>query len=101
MKIEEMNKEIAEFMGNTIIVNDGQHAFVYVIGKDISVDDLLFHASWDWLMPVIGKIQTMLDLADIIETMDYLWTHYGHGLGEQILEIHSTVYQFINYTNSK
>lgn len=95
--IEEKNRVIALWMGyhatkhNVMlkwINNDGTY-------QNEFVRDLKFHSSWDYLMQVIGKIQSTLEMADIIETMDYLWTHYEHGLGEQILEIHSTVYQFI------
>ncbi len=61
MKKEEIiegNKLIAEFMGGEF--NERQ-SFVYFklpVNKAYSVlDDLKYHSSWDWLMPVVEKIE--------------------------------------------
>jgi len=100
--IEEMNKVIGLWMGYKPTKHPDMLKWVNedktYHNEDIS--DLKFHTSWDYLMQVIGKIQDTLNLSDLIETMDYLWTNFEHGQGEQILEIHATVYQFIIKTTT-
>ena len=55
------NKLIAEFMGNPTIFNTIHDATLYQVKKQgnmaYHVDELQYHTSWDWLMPVIEKIQ--------------------------------------------
>ena len=50
------NKLIAEVMGYT-----GGSDFQYLTHPetlwDTNVDELLYHTSWDWLMPVVRKIE--------------------------------------------
>ena len=53
MKTEESNKMIAEFMGN---IHDGD-----VIHEE------LYDVSWDWLMPVVDKIEKELPVEYVIE----------------------------------
>ena len=63
METLENNKLIAEFMGLGI-----QSFFVEspVNGEYIPDDELQYHSSWDWLMPVVEKIgslgHTMIDI---------------------------------------
>ena len=74
LSIEESNKLIAEFMdnwfektnrddtfieiGNAVPNSEDRETFLYWL------DDLEFHTSWDWLMPVVEKIEN-LKLGDI------------------------------------
>lgn len=69
------NKLIAEFMGfptQTDVVDD--RTLAYYVGKSIihtdntenendndvfHPDDMQFHTSWDWLMPVVEKIESL------------------------------------------
>lgn len=55
-KIIEGNKLIAEFMG--YIDNGDPDGFLIDpdTNYDVNVDELKYHYSWDWLMPVVGKI---------------------------------------------
>ena len=58
--IEENNRLIAEFMGFEIIDRPYGNGFVTLSETEIcDVDDLLYHTSWDWLMPVVDKINSL------------------------------------------
>ena len=54
MNTQDNNKLIAEFMGIT-----PNEAGVYHVSKHKGYDleNLNYHTSWDWLMPVVGKIK--------------------------------------------
>lgn len=62
IEILEGNKLIAEFMGWQLVEgvtweSNWQNDKKEMVGKDFS-SDLLFHSSWDWLMPVVEKIES-------------------------------------------
>jgi len=71
MTVQESNKLIAEFMGNHTIgsTNDlydpQQHNFP--VEHTCSVDDIMYSTSWDWLMPVVEKIEDTWDFSVHIE----------------------------------
>ncbi len=50
------NKLIAEFMG---IVYHKLEKVIVIDNLVIKEDDLQYHLSWDWLMPVVEKIEEM------------------------------------------
>ena len=57
---EQKNRLIAEFMG----YHFDEHENAYYIqkynsGDWFSIEELLFHESWDWLMPVVEKIERL------------------------------------------
>ena len=57
MNRQENNKLIAEFMGmqhTNIGWYDNEESLMLM---DNTFDDLEFHTSWDWLMPVVDKIE--------------------------------------------
>ena len=68
MKPQEANKLIAEFMGMGCS-NEEYYprpvrialscVALYNSGSWINEDELLFHESWDWLMPVITKLKSI------------------------------------------
>lgn len=78
METIEGNKLIAEFMGSsfktykkghirkdTVTVcyfDDGMSPF----SGGVSIENLKYHSSWDWLMPVVEKIET-IDFVVIIK----------------------------------
>ena len=58
--MEKTNKLIAEFMGISI---DGEFAYIEDEGSPLEevmpINKLNYHTSWDWLMPVIEKIESL------------------------------------------
>lgn len=66
-KIKENNHLIATFLGFTIKKGAWEESFTgwYIPIKDfvdkeyVHPDHLQFHTSWDWLMPVLDKIEKM------------------------------------------
>ena len=62
MNTQENNKLIAEFMGmEKERHEDGRYLFTTDMEELKGIDtrfweDLYFHVSWDWLMPVVNKI---------------------------------------------
>ena len=60
-EILEGNKLIAEFMGIKTKVYSDRPSIVYYDynGFMNSTDQMEYHSSWDWLMPVVQKIETM------------------------------------------
>ena len=58
----EGNELIAEFMGvdtkfSDELYKDSRSVLRYLIDNKSKYDGLLFHSSWDWLMPVVEKIE--------------------------------------------
>ena len=57
--MEANNKLIAEFMGNPTIFNPIHDATLYQVKEQSNmtyhIDELEYHTSWDWLMPVVQK----------------------------------------------
>ena len=52
------NKLIAEFMGEyTPYEKFGDNTEYYYKGKYVKLENMEFHKSWDWLMPVVEKIE--------------------------------------------
>jgi len=61
--IEENNRMIAEFMGmqlTSIGWFDNESNLCLPNTMDNTFDELLFHTSWDWLMPVIKTIREQI-----------------------------------------
>lgn len=59
MKTKENNRLIAEFMEYP---GDGKGLyFFHLKGNDVlvSADNLKYHTSWDWLIPVVEKIELL------------------------------------------
>jgi len=53
---EENNRLIAEFMGYKVDFGFDKKGVLFA-GQHIGLDKLIYHTSWDWLMPVYYKIQ--------------------------------------------
>ena len=61
------NKLIAEFMGYTFADYDLGGLHYLIDGNYVEYNSLQYHTSWDWLMPVLVKIEK-------IEVGDGTWT---------------------------
>ena len=67
--MEENNILIAEFMGAEVEIwkaherlgdNTSEDAwYAYFDGNGVAVEELAYDTSWDWLMPVVEKIETI------------------------------------------
>jgi hypothetical protein len=53
----EDNKLIAEFMGHTFADYDLGGLHYLIDGNYVEYNSLQYDASWDWLMPVVEKIE--------------------------------------------
>jgi len=57
----EDNKLIAEFMGYEVLYRPNSNGFIELSETELcDVDDLQYHTSWDWLMPVIQRITDVI-----------------------------------------
>tara|TARA_R110000765_G_scaffold26628_2_gene64893 strand:- start:3803 stop:4147 length:345 start_codon:yes stop_codon:yes gene_type:complete len=105
---------IAEFVG--LVMNKDKSRYKnsgspFDIGYSRSFDDLEFNQSWDWLMPVIDKIETIerRDLRGLNGTFFRLEMHgnyanwNGHPpstIGESRIDaVYQLVVQFIKWYN--
>lgn len=102
MNIQESNTLIAKFMAG----GDSLHLQKDYITEEyytLDSDELAFHSSWDWLMPVLDKIKDICFSDEWGETYD---SEYFYDIRDCIPDINHTykaVVQFIelyNKTNS-
>ena len=90
----ENNKLIAELEGHQINYGFKKEGVLF-LGQHINADKLIFHSSWDWLMPVISKITRDESLIEneyresIMDTVPY----------GSIEDTHKTVVEFIKWYN--
>tara|TARA_R110002072_G_C7594798_1_gene503470 strand:+ start:236 stop:541 length:306 start_codon:yes stop_codon:yes gene_type:complete len=97
----EDNKLIAEFMGmENERHSDGRYLFTTDIDELKGADtrfweELYFHVSWDWLMPVVQKIEDYL--ADNVGKVGY----FDECLNSNDLEVrYQAVVEFIKQYNN-
>ena len=85
------NKLIAEFMGHEILYRPNSNGFIEISDTELcDVDDLQYHTSWDWLMPVVQKIEDYL--ADNVGKVGY----FDECLNSNDLEVrYQAVVEFI------
>lgn len=83
MNTQENNKLIAEFMGYNL--NNLTPSFL---------NNLKYHTSWDWLMPVLKKINLKLHP----DTYGF-WRMITHPVEYNIENVHNQVVEFINQHN--
>lgn len=109
MTIEEGNKLIAGFMGHK--VSYGLEKAMLISTGDINYTPVKYHKSWDWLMPVVEKIDK--DFSKNFEVIIYSASCYIHkwnedkqvydtfisGVGKKIDAVYGAVIEFIKWYN--
>ena len=92
------NKLIAEFMGMEHCYRPYGDGFIELSATELcDVDDLRYHISWDWLMPVVIECFNRFSNTDTIDHMrlnDALLTC-------NINELHEAVVDFIKQHNDE
>jgi hypothetical protein len=117
LSVEEGNKLIAEFMGISVFERYGD-VRTYPSGSTVS-KRVQYHKSWDWLMPIVEKIekehQAEFIIASQVEEKDgevtwyqdaaiNLWTDEGQRYFEtssssKIQSVWDIIIQFIQWHN--
>jgi|TARA_R110002012_G_scaffold271536_3_gene456722 hypothetical protein len=98
------NKLIAEFMGCTNPFNEIHDATLYKVEQGtFELDELQYHESWDWLIPVIKKIDSYaceeMDFSDYDDYRNkYVFIH-NISLHNDIREVYNQVVEFIKQYN--
>ena len=91
----ETNKIIAEFMQKS---SETFEIYDYN-GSHYKLNKLQFHTSWDWLMPVVKKIDDLFgdddDVDDMINKVHNLVLQFD------IFILHTSVVEFIKFYNNK
>jgi hypothetical protein len=104
----ESNRLIAEFMGVESYEGNGYTNFIFNEDNDRAHVDLHYHASWDWLMPVVAKCKGIIDSYEFDseegmkceEIFDIDYTYHNF-MDNQIGEIHERVVEFIQWYNNQ
>lgn len=65
MRSVEENKLIAEFMGAKVKNCSGISIIEFPDKSTCNLSDLKYHLSWDWLMPVIEKVESIGSTVEI------------------------------------
>ncbi len=103
------NKLIAEFMGltnhhndNLVMVRKVSQGNEPPINEVVPIDALQYHSSWDWLMPVVEKIETVsgklpTHIGNIPNDEDYESNNF---LSTNIEETYKAVVEFIKNQNN-
>ncbi len=115
--MKDSNVLIAEFMGYESYKYRGYRMFVFEQDNHRTDVDLHYHTSWNWLMPVVEKIEEIpleevegaykvhrfcVDLkftqAEITDTSSGLIVGYGDG-GNKLDSTYQAVVEFIKWYN--
>ena len=77
MNISEGNKLIAEFMGLATYQSEhklgrkNKPTFVIKDNKHLTIRQVKYHSSWDWLMPVVAKISNECEEPEELDGLKY------------------------------
>ena len=111
--IKEGNRLIAEFMGRCGKVNRHLYYVNIPTVKWVTIEEMQFHSSWDWLMPVVEKIESITETSDGIIYHLYDVVIRQHSCEIESADIHAggfpskmeatywAVVEFIEWYNNK
>ena len=88
----EDNKLIAEFMG---VFHQGIFPPVTIGEQMYTLDELHYHTSWDWLMPVVQKVSSLCDEPYELDNMKHAL------LTGDIESVYDDVVEFIKTYNDE
>lgn len=99
------NELIAEFMGGFNVTPGSSHIgtnipnFTPLPNEWCDFKDMQFSTSWDWLMPVVKKINKV-DIIDMRreQLQETIWRYVSK---VQILDAHMYVVEFIKWYNNQ
>jgi hypothetical protein len=70
-EVREGNVLIANFVAATNVGKpEWEYTYWMIDGKSYREDELKYHSSWDWLMPVVEKIETLFDNNIVVNIYD-------------------------------
>jgi hypothetical protein len=114
MTTTEKNLLIALFMGYESYIFRGRTMIIFEEDNHRTDNDMYYHASWDWLIPVLKKIDDLLyasyvdsdnTVQDFINkwwetnTKTLQYTNDQLKFGTDINEVYDDVIDFINFYN--
>tara|TARA_B110000858_G_scaffold5698_1_gene6401 strand:- start:49 stop:336 length:288 start_codon:yes stop_codon:yes gene_type:complete len=91
------NKLIAEFMGMTYSDPNDNSVMIQMTPQGnevVPIESMQYHKSWDWLMPVLKKINS-----EISPNTSGLWRMIINPTEYDIENVYSAVVEFINQYN--
>jgi len=100
--IDMKNKIIAEFMGVKTIAMDElysilrqnrENGFIHT-PQAYTIDELKYHSSWDWLIPVVAKCTELNN--DEFDNQSIAWAL----LSNSIVDVYDQVVEFIKDQNN-
>lgn len=99
----ESNKLIAEFIGLVDSGFERKNKFNSETREEFTLDELKYHISWDWLMPVIKKIDSYanekMTFAEYDDYRSTNWRMIDNPSKYDISNVHKQVVQFIQWYN--
>ena len=93
------NKLIAEFMGMTYSDPNDNSVMIQMTPQGnevVPIESMQYHTSWDWLMPVVREVLTIVDINLVNYCVDELKFCV---LDNDIDGAFEEVVEFINYLN--
>ena len=95
----ENNKLIAEFMG--VEKENGRYYFTTPM-EDYKTEELYFDVSWDWLMPVVEKINLQVTLGHATGSIHKVIDKIHHRVKHTMIDAtYQAVVEFIKQYNEK
>ena len=101
MSNQENNKMIAEFMEVHEIMHDGYSEYDFDDNTldVVHEDELQYHTSWDWLMPVVKKCWRIINELDMSFDKVIFKYRFDYIVYADLKESYEAIVEFINEYN--